>query len=788
MEPTNLIQKDITNVLSDSYLEYASYNIQRRAIPDSRDGLKWGARQLLYSQALGGFTYDKPFKKAIKSVSQAMGFCYVHGDASAYGTFIRMAKPFAYRYPLQEANGTYGTLIDPEDHSASRYVELRGSHLAALAMQDIKKETITEWEDTYDLEGQFPKVLPCKGIWLGVNGCISIGSGMSCSIPPTNLKEVNNVLIKLVDNPNLSDEECVCMPDFPTGATIINGGQTKQSMIKGTGFACKIRASVEWDKKERCFIVKEMPYATYINTICKELVEIMEEQSNCGIVDWKDYTKKEPDLRIYLDKKANPDKVLRFLYKNTSLETFFTINMVMLDNGVAPKVFTWKEMLQAHIDHEKVVYRRGFEYDLRKIKNRIHIIDGLLICLARIDEVVATIKGSASTAAAASELMKKFLLDDAQAKAVLDMKLSRLAHLEVKKLEDERTNLLKEADHLNEILNDEVLFNNELKKGWREVAEKFGDARRTKVIQLAEGSDNEPIEEKQLSLAFTNMGAVYVSETSTLYSQRRNGAGTKFKLEKEEYIIDNIVGKNTSELLFFTDKGNFYHKSMGEFMIDEKQYLTAMVNMGNDEKVVTAALCSKSGQKQHIIFITKNGILKKSKLSEYNLKRNSGALAIKLDAGDEIVSIMLTDDDRIGITSAQGQFIMIETKDISAIGRVARGVQGMKLNDGDCVVGARLINSNDKELISVSTDGYIKRTPINEFRVTGRATKGVKIQNTKSLCDFLPVGDESDILVVSTSSQIRLKFKDIPSLSRGTQGVKSLKLSSGAQVITLSKL
>lgn len=786
MEPINLIQKDVTNVLSDSYLEYASYNIQRRAIPDSRDGLKWGARQLLYSQALGGFTYDKPFKKAIKSVSQAMGFCYVHGDASAYGTFIRMAKPFAYRYPLQEANGNYGTLIDPDDHSASRYVELRGSHLAALAMQDIKKETITEWEDTYDLEGQFPKVLPCKGIWLGVNGCISIGSGMSCSIPPTNLKEVNGVLIKLVDNPNLSDEECVCMPDFPTGATIINGEQTKQSMINGTGFACKIRASVEWDKKERCFIVREMPYSTYINTICKELVEIMEEQPNCGITDWKDYTKKEPDLRIYLDKKANPDKVLRFLYKNTSLETFFTINMVMLDNGVAPKVFTWKEMLQAHIDHEKIVYRRGFEYDLRKIEHRIHIIDGLLVCLARIDEVVATIKGSASTAAAASELMKKFLLDAEQAKAVLDMKLSRLAHLEVKKLEDERTDLLKEADRLNEILNDEVLFNNELKKGWREVAEKFGDARRTKILTLKEEGD-EPIEEKQLSLSFTNKGAVYVSETSTLYSQRRNGAGTKFKLDKDEYIIDNIVGKNTSEILFFTDKGNFYHMCMSNFSVDEKQYLSSMVNFGIEEKVVTAALCAKN-QTGNIIFITKRGILKKSKLSEYNLKRNSGALAIKLDSDDQIVSILLTDNDRIGIASAQGLFIMIETKDINAIGRVARGVQGMKLNTDDCVVGARVIKSNDRELISVSEDGYIKRTPINEFRVTGRATKGVKIQNTSSLCDFLPVGDESDILVVSTSSQIRLKFKDIPSLSRGTQGVKSLKLSSGAQVITLSKL
>lgn len=787
MEPTNLIQKDITNILSDSYLEYASYNIQRRAIPDSRDGLKWGARQLLYSQALGGFTYDKPFKKAIKSVSQAMGFCYVHGDASAYGTFIRMAKPFAYRYPLQEANGNYGTLIDPEDHSASRYVELRGSHLAALAMQDIKKETITEWEDTYDLEGQFPKVLPCKGIWLGVNGCISIGSGMSCSIPPTNLKEVNEVLIKLVDNPNLSDEECACMPDFPTGATIINGGQTKQSMIKGTGFACKIRASIEWDKKERCFIVKEMPYSTYINTICKELVNIMEEQPDCGIADWKDYTKKEPDLRIYLDKKANPDKVLKFLYKNTSLETFFTINMVMLDNGVAPRVFTWKEMLQAHIDHEKIVYRRGFEYDLRKIENRIHIIDGLLICLARIDEVVTTIKGSASTAAAASELMKKFLLDDAQVKAVLDMKLSRLAHLEVKKLEDEREGLAKEADRLNEILNNTELFNEELKNGWREVAKKFGDERRTKIITLAEGSDNEPIEKKQLSTSFTNNGAVFVSETSTLYSQKRNGTGSKFKLDEGEYVVDNLIGENTSEVLFFTDKGNFYHKGMGEFTIDAKQYLSSFINFGSNESVVAAALCAKD-QKGYIIFITKNGILKKSKLSEYNMKRNIGATALKLDINDQIVSILFTDEDRIGIASAQGQFIIIETKDINAIGRVARGVQGIKLNEGDFVVSARVIKSNDKELVSISEDGYIKRTDLTEFRVTGRATKGVKIQNTSKLCDFLPISNSNDILVVSTTSQIRLKLQDIPSLSRGTQGVKSLKLPDSARIMKLGSI
>lgn len=787
-ERTEFVDKDISEVLSDSFLEYAGYNIQRRAIPDVRDGLKWGARQLLYSQMLGGFTYDKPFKKAIKSVSQAMGFCYVHGDASAYGTFIRMAKPFSYRYCLQEANGNYGTLINPEDHSASRYVELRGSKITAQVLNDIKKNTIDEWEDTYDLEGKFPKVLPSKGIWLGVNGCISIGSGMSCSIPPTNLKEVNNVLIQLIDNPDLSDEECVCLPDFPTGATILNEEQTKQSMMNGTGFACKIRATVEWDAQERCFIVKEMPYSTFTETICKELANLMEEKPDCGIIDFKDYTGTSPDLRIYINKKVSPDKVLKLLYKETSLQTHFTINMVMLDKGKYPRIFTWKEMLQAHIDHEKVVYKRGFEFDLRKIESRVHIIDGLLICLASIDEVVKTIKGSASTAAAALALQQKFLLDTDQAGAVLDMKLSRLAHLEVKKLEDERANLEKEATRINNILSNEKLFNEELKNGWRETIKLYGDDRRTKITTLAEGVGDEPIEQKQLSLSFTNASAIYVNETSTLYSQKRNGTGTKFKLEKGEFVIDNVVGQNTDEILFFTDKGNFYHTKMGNFSVDEKQYISSFVNFGADENLVAAAVCAKQNKEGNIIFITKKGILKKSKLSEYNLKRNSGALAIKLDSDDQIVSILFTNEDKIGIASEQGQFIMIETKDINPIGRVARGVQGMKLNDGDCVVSARVIGVQTKEIISVSEDGYIKRTDLNEFRVTGRATKGVKLQNTLKLCDFLPISNDSDVLVVSTTAQIRLKIGDVPSLSRGTQGVKSLKLAAGAKVMGLGSL
>lgn len=776
----------IEPIIKESMAQYAGAVLQSRALVDVRDFLKPSERQIFYSMKQHKLTSKNPRKKTATSVGLAMADYYIHGDASCEGVIMRNAQDFHMRYPLIDTKGDAGSLLRSGKWAAGRYTESRLSEVSDILFTDIEKDTIDEWRDNYDNTKQYPVVLPSKGFYNIVNGSMGIGIGMASSIPQYNLKEINNALIHLIDNPDCDFDEIYCAPDFATGGILLNENEVKESMKVGYGSACKLRSVVEFDSKERCFVVKELPYGVFTDTLTKEFAEIINGENNPGIEEFKDLTDEKPRIKIILNKRANPDKVLKYIFKNTSLQSYTTINFTMLDKGRFPRVFTWKEMLQAHIDHEKIVYRRGFEYDLRKIESRIHIIDGLLICLARIDEVVATIKGSASTAAAASELMKKFLLDSEQVKAVLDMKLSRLAHLEVKKLEDERTDLLKEADRLNKILNDEVLFNNELKKGWREVAEKFGDARRTKILTLKEEGD-EPIEEKQLSLSFTNKGAVYVSETSTLYSQRRNGAGTKFKLDKDEYIIDNIVGKNTSEILFFTDKGNFYHMCMSNFAVDEKQYLSSMVNFGIEEKVVTAALCAKN-QTGNIIFITKRGILKKSKLSEYNLKRNSGALAIKLDPDDQIVSILLTDNDRIGIASAQGLFIMIETKDINAIGRVARGIQGMKLNTGDCVVGARVIKSDDRELISVSTDGYIKRTPINEFRVTGRATKGVKIQNASSLCDFLPVGDESDILVVSTSSQIRLKFKDIPSLTRGTQGVKSLKLTSGAQVIALSKL
>lgn len=784
------IERDAEEVFKEEFLEFAGYNLQRRALPDVRDGLKWSARKLIHAQMLGKLTYDKPFKKAIKSVSQAMSYSYTHGDASAYGTFIRMAKPFAYRYPLQEAKGNYGTLTNPKDHSASRYVEMRGSRVAAQLLVDLDKDTITEWEDTYDMEGQFPKVLPSKGFYGIVNGCQSIGSGMASSIPPFNLKEVNEALAALLKNPEIPVEEIICYPDFPTGATLLNSEEVKSSLIDGYGKACKIRSTIEFDQKERCFIVKELPYSTYTNTICQEIANIIEQDDNCGITDCVDYTGQKPDLRIYISKKANPTKVLKMLYKNTSLESHYGINMTMLDNGTTPRTFGWKEVLQAHIDHEKEVYRRAYEFDLRKIAARLHIVEGILIALARIEEVIAIIKSSTSSAAACENLQKNFNLSGIQAKAILDMKLSRLSHLEVEKFEKEKKDLLADKDRIEKILNTKELFEEELIKGWQDTVKKFGDARRTKVLNI-EKEDDEPTEVCTLQISTTNKNNIFVSKVSSLYTQKRSGVGYKIKMKTDEYIVSSTSAESNEEILFFTQNGIFYHYSAAALPIEELIPIECLFALKENERICAITSLDKKHSKKHIIFFTKNGLMKKSLLTEYNIKKSIGVKALALDPTDEIVDVVFTDDDEnIGILTETGNFILIDVRGVRPLGRVARGVKAISLNDGDVVCAAAAVAPTTKDIYSIAKSGLIKRTPISEFSIQGRGTKGAKLQKLvdgDKMVDFLPTVDESEILIASTSSCIKIKAAEVPVLSRAAQGLKSIKLKSGSSVIAIAK-
>ena len=777
---------NLTPIIKDSFTQYAGAVLQSRALPDVRDMLKPSARQIFYCLYTDKFTHNKPFKKTLKAIGSAMRM-YIHGDSSCEGIIMRASQDFAMRYPFVEVEGSNGDPVLSGNWSAPRYTSSRLSQLANYLFEDIEKNTINEWRDNYDDTEQYPAILPTKGFYGIVNGGMGIGVGAAFSCPQFNIKDVNTALEKLLDNPDIDFEEIYCAPDFASGAILLNESEIKESLKNGTGLACKLRSVVSFDSNERCLIATEIPYGVYTSTICGELDKILEDEANPGVDRYNDLTKGTPIIKIYLKRAANPDKVLKYLYKNTSLQSHFGINLTMLENGRFPKVFGWKEALQAHIDHEKVIYRRGYEFDLNKIEQRIHIIEGLLICLARIEEIIQTIKSSVSTAAANKALCENFLLDEAQAKAVLDMKLSRLAHLEVEKIEKEKEELEKEAAKLKELLSNTVLFNEQLKLGWREVAKKFGDARRTKVMNLVV-NEEEPTEVRQLILNFTNHGNIFISESSTLYTQKRGGVGTKFKLDKGEYVVSAKIGDSTDTVLFFSNKGNFYHAKMNEMPVGEKIHTSSLISIHSYEEIRAATVLSKTDKKKFIIFVTKQGIVKKSELDDYNVKRGGGAKAIELQDTDEIVSTLFVDEEPCGILTAEGNLLLIETKDIRAIGRIAKGIKGIKLNDGNYVVSAKALPEATKEILSISSSGLSKRTDYSEFSITGKNTKGKKVQKIVDkdfMVDFLPVESNNDVVVVSSTAQLRISLADISLLGRGAQGNKTIKLKEKDRVISL---
>lgn len=779
---------NLGKVVNDSFTQYAGAVLQSRALVDVRDCFKPSARQIFYCMQTDKFTNDKPFKKTLKAIGSAMRM-YIHGDSSCEGVIMRAGQPFAMRYPIIEVEGSYGNLMESGNWAAPRYTSSKLSKVASYLFEDIDKNVIDEWRDNYDDTEQYPTVLPSKGFYNIVNGTLGIGIGAASSVPQFNIKDVNEALIKLLWNPAIDFEEIYCAPDFATGAILLNEEQIKESLKNGTGFACKLRAVIEYDTKERCLVATEIPYGVYTNTICGELEAILNSEDNPGIDRFNDLTGSTPLIKIYLSKSANVDRVIKYLYKNTSLQSHYGINMTMLEDGRYPRVFGWKDALLSHIRHEETVYRRGFEFDLGKINNRLHILEGLLIALANIEEVVQIIKGSTSTAAAREKLQEKFLLSDAQAKAILDMKLSRLASLEVKKLENEKAELIKEKERIEAILNNTELLYKEIEAGFRAVATKFGDARRTKIMNI-EGEEDEPVEVKSLQLSLTNKNNIFVTESSSLYTQKRGGVGTKLKLGNGEYVMSSINIENVDTVMFFTNTGNLYNCSATSLMLNTLVAIESVCSVKSKEKVVAISSMNKKSQKPHILFFTERGMVKKSLVSDYNTKRTTGVKALTLDDGDCIKSILFTDSEKVGILTELGNFVIIETKDIRAIGRTAKGVKAVKLNDGDCLVSAKIIPETTTDIASVSNIGLIKKTPISDFGVQGRGTKGSKIQKIGEdewIADFYPLTTETEILVASNNSCIKFAVSEIPTLSKGAAGSRSIKLSPNSHIVGISK-
>lgn len=600
--------------------------------------------------------------------------------------------------------------------------------------------------------------------------------GVASSIPQFNLREVNEALIKLLWNPEVNFEEIFCAPDFATGAYLLNESTVKESLKNGSGFACKLRSVIEYDNKEKCFIVKEIPYSVYTNTICGELEKILEAEDNPGVDRFNDLTGATPLIKIYLVKNANPDRVLNYLYKNTSLQYHYSINMTMLENGRFPKVFGWKDLLLTHLDHEKIVYQRGFEFDLKKINARLHILEALMKAISMIDEVVKTIKQSADTKNASIALQRLLSINETQAKAILDLKLSRLTHLDISKLEKEKGELEIKKAQITSILSDETLLKKEIEKGLRDVAEKFGDARRTKILNLAQ-NEEETIEEKLLQISLSNQNNIYVNEASTLYTQKRGGVGNKLKISKGEFIINSISLKNTEEVLFFSRKGKVFSIAANQLENGESSLETYFEL---DKDTIVALSKIQKGSKT-LSFFTARGLIKKSSIEEYKTKKKTGLKAIELRDGDKIISV-LEDCNEVGLYTKKGYFIHIAIDDIRAIGRVAQGVIAMKISADDEVIAAKSLDGAH-ELIFINENGLMKRTKIEEFPIQGRAGKGKKAH--ESSADFYARKDEREITIISSSSSIKISLDEVPLSSRDAMGVKSIKLGNDKKVIAL---
>ena len=514
----------------------------------------------------------------------------------------------------------------------------------------------------------------------------------------------------------------------------------------------------------------------YTETICKQLEEIINGEDNPGIEKFNDLTGKTPYIKIYLSKNASPEKVLKVLYKNTSLQTHYGINFTILENSRFPKIYNWKEMLQAHLDHEKIVYRRGFEFDLKKINSRLHILEALIKAISMIDEVVKTIKQSADTKTASIALQQLLSIDENQAKAILDLKLSRLTHLDISKLEKEKGELETKKAQITSILSDETLLKKEIEKGLKEVAEKFGDARRTKVLNLAQ-NEEETIEEKLLQISLSNQNNIYVNEASTLYTQKRGGVGNKLKMSKGEYIINSISLKNTEEVLFFSREGKVFSIAANQLEIGESS-LESYFELGADTIIALSKI--QKGSKT-LSFFTARGLIKKSSIEEYKTKKKTGLKAIELRDGDKIISV-LEDCNEVGLYTKKGFFIHISIDDVRAIGRVAQGVIAMKVGADDEVIAAKSLDGAH-ELIFINENGLMKRTKIEEFPLQGRAGKGKKAH--ESSADFYARKDEREITIISSSSSIKINLDEIPLSSRDAMGVKSIKLENNKKVIAL---
>lgn len=795
--------RTLENVMEDNFFRYSMSVIIERALPDVRDGLKPVHRRILYTMNRDGLRAGSKHRKSATVVGAVMGDFHPHGDTAIYDSMVRLAQPWSLRYPLIDGQGNFGSM-DGDEAAAMRYTEARMARPADELLVDIDKDTI-DFRDNYDGRLQEPVVLPAKLPNLLLNGQIGIAVGMATNIPPHNLGELVDACIELIDNKEATIDDLLTHvkgPDFPTGATVYGGAPMKQAYLTGRGsVVMRAVANIEETKKGRHqIIITEVPYGVNKATLIEKIAELVKDKKIAGIADLRDETARGTvRVVIELKKDAYPKKLLNQLYKQTTLQSSFNFNMLSLVDGIQPRILGLQDMLQEFVKHRQKVVRRRTEFELRKAKERAHILEGYKIALDNIDAVIKTIRSSKTQEEAEKGLIKQFKLSEIQAKAILAMQLRRLTGLERQAIEDELNELMKIIAKLEAILADEEEILKIIKTELLEMKERFGDERRSKIInhELGKFSDEELIPEEQVVVTVTSENYIKRSLASEYRRQNRGGKGKRGMATKEEDVIEHVVLASTHDfLLFFTNKGRVFRLKTYEVPaagLNAKGVAAVNLLQLHPEEVVTAVIKHDPKHKTGYLFMTtKQGTVKKTKLEDYNNIRTSGLIAIKIDEGDDLKWIRVTTgDDEVVISTSLGQAIRFHENDVRPMGRTARGVRGVRLKAGDVVVGMDIVQESSSIFV-ISEKGYGKRTKIAQFSPHKRGGVGIRsaVVNTKTgnLISVKSLTDETpEVIIISTAGQtIRLGLKDIPQLGRTTQGVRIMRLADGDGVASIA--
>ena len=795
-----IIERDIDEEMRTAYISYAMSVIVQRALPDVRDGLKPVHRRILYTMHEDGLTPDKPYRKSATTVGDVLGRYHPHGDASVYDALVRLAQDFSMRYMLVDGHGNFGS-IDGDPPAAYRYTEARMSKISEYMLTDIEKNTV-DFMPNFDDRRQEPTVLPAQIPALLVNGSSGIAVGMATNIPPHNLTEVIDALVKIIDEDEVTDEDIMQIikgPDFPTEGIILGTEGIKTAYKTGRG-KITLRAEAEIEEmsgNRQKIVVHSLPYQVNKAKLIENMAHLVREKRLEGISEIRDESDREERVRVVIElkKDANAQVVLNQLFKNTQMQVSFGIIMLALVNG-EPKILTLRQCLDYYLEHRKDVTLRRTQFELDKALARAHILEGLKIAIDNIDEVINIIRNSYDDAK--EKLMERFKLTDIQAQAILDMRLKTLSGLQREKIEEEYNELMKLIAHLREILNSEHLVFEVIKEELLKVKDKFGDERKTK-IKPAEGEIEieDLIKEEQTVIALTHFGYVKRMPIDTYKNQRRGGKGITGIATREGDFVTQIFTSSTHDLiLFFTNKGKLY--KLKGYEIPEAGRTakgTAIVNLLSldaGEKVSAVIPIQNFAEGKYLLMGTKNGLIKKTALTEYNSGKKTGLLSITLKDNDELISVKLTDgQDNVVLVTRKGLCITFDEKDVRPIGRIAQGVIGIRLSDDDEVIGMEsIIAGSSATLLAITENGFGKRTDLSEYRVQIRGGKGVityKITPKTGELVGVKIADETEdvMLITDTGTIIRMSVKEISVLGRSTQGVTLMRTNDGGKVVSI---